>query len=195
MGRPKAWLDVRGRPALQRIVDIARAACPTVVVAAAPGQELPELPEGVIRVDDPADRAHQGPLSGIATGLGALAEEQVDLAYIGACDTIFLTIEHVWAMLDALARDRQHAAVVPESGPFDDGTRILHALCGAVRVPVARQTAAALLQAGNRAARSLYEGLAARRLSVARLPEPRVVRTCNTPQEWADAVAELSGDT
>jgi len=190
MGQPKAWLDVRGVPALRFVTDIAAQVCPVIVVAS-PGQDLPELGEGVERIDDPDERVGEGPLSGMLTGLEHLASDQVELAYVGACDAIFLDARHVSFMLRELNRDRQHPAVVPESGPFDDGTRYLHPTCGAVRVPVARQTAAALIQTGTRSARSLYEGLAARRIAVASLPEPRVVRSCNTPEEWSAAVAEL----
>ncbi len=192
MGRPKSWLPIDGVPALRHVTDIAAEICPTVLVAAAPGQDLPPLAAGVERVDDPVERAFEGPLSGIATGLEVLAAQQVELAYIGACDSVFLDAQHISHMLRELNRDRQHPAVVPESGPFEDGRRFLHATCGAVRLPVASQTAAALLLSGRRAARSLYEGLNARRLAVASLPDPRVVRSCNTPEEWSAAVSELT---
>ncbi|MEM6991971.1 MAG: molybdenum cofactor guanylyltransferase [Myxococcota bacterium] len=195
MGRAKSWLPLDGTPALRYVTDVAAQICPTVVVAASPGQTLPDLAPGIERIDDPADRTFEGPLSGIASALEVLAARQVDLAYIGACDSVFLDTHHIAHMLRELNRDRQHPAVVPESGPFDDGTRFLHATCGAVRVPVAWQTAAALLMSGKRAARSLYEGLNARRLAVASLPEPRVVRSCNTPEEWHAAVAELTSQS
>ena len=191
MGGAKAWLPIGGVPALRHVTDIAATICPIVIVAAAPGQDLPPLAPGVQRIDDPAERAFEGPLSGIANGLDFLAERGVELAYIGACDTVFLDAHHISHMLRELNRDRLHPAVVPESGPFEDGTRFLHPTCGAVRVRVARQTAAALLKSGNRAARALYDGLNARRLAVPSLPDPRVVRSCNTPEEWNAAVAEL----
>lgn len=191
MGRAKAWIEIDGVPALRRVTDIAAQICPTVVVSAAPAQALPALADAVIRVDDPADRSNEGPLSGITAGLELLNERGVELAYIGACDCVFLDTHHISHMLRELNRDRQHPAVVPESGPFDDGTRFVHATCGAVRVPVAHQTAAALLKSGQRAVRALYNGLNARRLAVASLPEPRVVRSCNTLEEWNAAVNEL----
>lgn len=191
MGRPKAFLEVDGQPVLLRVVEHTRTVCAHTVVVGSAGEALPPLPAGIVRVDDPATRPHLGPLSGLATGLQTLDELGVELAYLGACDAVFLTAAHVRHMLDLLAQDRRHAAVVPETGPLDDGTRVLHPLSGAVRVHVARTTAAALLQSGQRAARALYAGLAARRIGVASLPDPRVVRGCNTPEEWAAAVAEL----
>lgn len=195
MGRDKVWLDVLGRPALVRVVETAREVTPHVVVSASPGQELPPLPEGVERVDDPDDREHAGPLCGIASGLEALHSRGVRLAYVTACDSLFLNVDHIDSMFRALERDRRHPAVVPESGPFDDGSRFLHAMCGAVRVGVAAQTSRALLMSGQRAARLLYEGLNARRVAVPSLPEPRVVRSCNTPEEWTAAVEELAQST
>ena len=54
------------RPAL-----VARAVDGPVVVVAAPGQELPELPPGVEVVDDPVEGP--GPLQGLAAGLAAVA--------------------------------------------------------------------------------------------------------------------------
>ncbi len=143
------------------------------------------------RVDDPLDRPHEGPLSGLAAGLGHLVEREVALACLAPCDALWLDAEHVRFMLRTLEQDRGHAAIVPETGPLADGTRVLHPLCGAVRVEVAWQTARALLQSGQRAARALLLGLNARRLAVATLPQPRVVEGCNTPEQWDAAVAEL----
>lgn len=193
MGRDKAWLPVDGRPALSRVVAAGLdAGVDEVVVVASPGQSLPELPPQVRRCDDPTDRRHEGPLSGMAVGLARLDELEVRLACLAPCDALWMDAEHVRFMLRTLEQDRSHAAVVPESGPFDDGTRVLHPLCGAVRVEVAHQTARALLHSGQRAARSLPLGLAARRLAVASLPEPRVVEGCNTPEQWERAVAALA---
>lgn len=192
MGRPKAFLEIDGETLLDRVARRVRDACEITIVVGTTGEPLPALPEGVARTDDPPERAHEGPLSGIAAGLSALAAHGIALAYVGAGDSVFLDTAHVRWMLDVLAADRRHAAVVPESGPYDDGSRILHPLCGAVRVPVARTTAAALLESGQRAARALYLGLAARRIAVDSLPDPRVVRDCDTPQDWADALAELA---
>ncbi len=192
MGRPKAWLPVEDEPVLCRVAAAGLGAgIEQVVVVGSPGQPLPALPAGVERIDDPADRVHQGPLSGIAAGLLHLEARRVPLAALAACDAVFLGPEHLSFMLRTLREDRQYAAVVPETGPAEDGTRLLHPLCGAVRVGVAHQTSRALLQSGQRAARALYLGLAARRVAVTSLPEPRVVRGCNTPEQWSQAIDEL----
>lgn len=196
MGRDKASLMVGERSALVRVVEAGlEGGAALVVVVGTPGQSLPELPSGAERCDDPADRLHEGPLSGLATGLGLLHERGITVACLAPCDALWLDAEHVRFMLRTLRHDREFAAVVPETGPLADGTRVLHPLCGAVRVEVAWQTARALLQRGQRAARALLLGLNARRLAVATLPEPRVVEGCNTPEQWERAVAELSQRT
>lgn len=192
MGRDKAWLEVDGQPALRRVVQAGLdGGAHEVVVVGSPEQSLPSLPAGVQRCDDPVEREHEGPLSGLAVGLRHLVEREVDVACLAPCDALWLDAAHVRFMLRTLGRDREFAALVPETGPLADGTRVLHPLCGAVRVEVAWQTARALLQSGQRAARALLLGLNARRIAVATLPQPRVVEGCNTPEQWARAVAEL----
>ena len=161
------------------------------MVVASPGQPLPSLPPGVTRVDDPAERSHEGPLSGLAAGLEQLAARGVALASLAACDAVWLGPAHVRFVLDALRAGPELDAVVPEDEPGPDGSRVLHPLCAAVRVAPACRAAHALLQAGQRAARALLLALAARGLPVAALPEPRVTQACNTPQEWALALAAL----
>ena len=192
MGRDKAWLEVEGEPALLRVIRAGLGGgAERVVVVGSPGQPLPPLPAGAERCDDPVDRTHEGPLSGLAAGLERLHAHGVAVACLAPCDALWLDAEHVRFMLRTLDQDREHAALVPETGPLADGTRVLHPLCGAVRVEVAWQTARALLQSGQRAARALLVGLHARRLAVASLPQPRVVEGCNTPEQWERAVAEL----
>lgn len=193
MGRPKPWLEIEGETLLHRIARIVAAACPVVVVVGAPAQSLPPLPDGVARVDDPPEHAGLGPLAGALTGLVALGDLAADLVYVGACDAAWLTTRHVRHVLDVLARTNSAMAVVPESGPFEDGKRIVHATSGAVRLPVARATALALVQSGQRSLRSLYDGLAARRIAATTLPDPEAVRACNEPADWDAAVQAIAG--
>jgi molybdopterin-guanine dinucleotide biosynthesis protein A len=191
MGRPKALLDFHGTPLLRHMVDVALRVCPLVVVAVSPGQELPPLPPEVVVIEDPPDRVGSGPLGGVLTGLIALQQARVELAYIGAVDVPWLDETHIRFMLDELARDTKHPAIVPETGPLDDGTRHLHPLSGAVRVAVACDTTQALFASGQRAMRSLYIGLNARRVAVSALPNPQAVIGCDTPEQWEAALAAL----
>lgn len=190
MGRSKAWLMVGGEPALLRVVRAGLSAGVSVVVVGTPGGELPALPDGAQRVDDPAERTFEGPLSGLAVGLEHLSARGTELASTAACDGVWMDASHVRFVLDALEVDARDA-VVPVSGPFEDGSSRLHPLCGAVRVSPARAKARALLDAGHRAVKDLFEGLRTRRIAVARLPEPRVVEGSNTPQQWEEAVARI----
>jgi molybdopterin-guanine dinucleotide biosynthesis protein A len=97
-------------------------------------------------------------------------------------------------VLERLRSSPGHDAVVPQDDePLPDGTRRLHPLCGAVRVIPAGRAARALLRSGQRAARALLLELPTLAVPVAALPEPRVVEACNTPQQWARAVAALQG--
>ena len=191
MGRPKAWLEIAGTPLLRRIVEHAREVVPRVVVVGAPGQDLPALPDDVLRLDDPPERPQAGPLSGLAVGLEAL-RTTADLAYLGSCDAPFVGPEHVRFVLQTL-QDGPFAAVVPETGPDADGRRILHGLSGAVRVPEAFRTAQALLVSGRLALHLLYEALPCRRLALHELPDARAIRDCNSPEQWERARAELEG--
>lgn len=195
MGRDKAWLPVDGRPALLRVIEAGRdAGVDRIVVVGSPGQPLPPLPPGVTRVDDPAERTHEGPLSGLAVGLEELAAHGVALACLAACDAVWLSPAHVRFVLERLRASPEHDAVVPEDEPMPaapEGRRVLHPLCAAVRVAAACEAARALLLGGQRAARALVLELSALGLPVGTLPEPRVVEACNTPQQWAAAVAAL----
>ena len=88
MGTPKAALEWHGSTLLGRTVRImARATSGPVVVVRAPGQDLPELPEGTFVADDP--REGKGPVQGIAAGLGALTG-RADVAFVSSTDMPFL---------------------------------------------------------------------------------------------------------
>src|SRR5262249_28004534 len=112
MGRPKAWLPFGPELMLQRVVRLVGEAAGPVVVVAAPGQDLPALPDGVAVVRDPI--SDRGPLQGLAAGLAALPES-VELAYTTATDVPFLRPAWV-ARLVELIGDRDLA--IPEIGGF-----------------------------------------------------------------------------
>jgi molybdopterin-guanine dinucleotide biosynthesis protein A len=87
MGRPKAWLPFGAELMLQRIVRLVGTVAQPIVVVAAPGQDLPELPAEVSIVRDAV--SGRGPLQGLAAGFGELGEE-VDLVYATGTDVPFL---------------------------------------------------------------------------------------------------------
>src|SRR4051812_34909297 len=86
MGRPKATLEWHGSTLVRRVGGLlARAVDGPVIVVTAPGQALPALPFEV--VEDA--REGQGPLQGIAAGLGAL-RGRAALAFVSAVDVPLL---------------------------------------------------------------------------------------------------------
>lgn len=110
MGSPKAWLDFGGETLLARVVGrIAEAAAPIVIVAA-PGQEVPALPDHVSIVRDPV--SGRGPLQGIAAGLDALVG-RARAAFVSSTDVPFLHPALI-RRLEAL-RGAEYAIAVPRA--------------------------------------------------------------------------------
>lgn len=188
MGRPKAWLPFGDEVLLQRVVRrLAEAAWPIVVVAA-PGQEAPPLPEGVLLVRDEVEG--RGPLQGIAAGLEALAP-LADRAYVSSTDAPFVHPALVRRLADLQAGG--YAVAVPRAGGH-------HHPLSAVYACAARVEAAALLAAGRLRPFFLFERvptliadpdllLADARLAAAD-PELRSLRNLNTPEDYAAALEE-----
>jgi molybdenum cofactor guanylyltransferase len=88
MGRAKAALEWHGSTLLQRTTALlARTVRGPVLVVAAPGQELPDLPAGVEVVADPVEGL--GPMRGLATGLAAL-DGRAATAFVCSTDLPFL---------------------------------------------------------------------------------------------------------
>lgn len=197
MGRPKAWLPFAGEALLQRVVRrIGEAAWPIVVVAA-PGQEVPPLPEGVLLVrDEVSDR---GPLQGIAAGLEALAP-RVARAYVSSTDAPFVAPAFVRRLADLQAGgdEDDYDIVVPRADGY-------HHPLGAVYACSVRADVAALLAQDRLRPFFLFERV--RTLVVEREllladpallqadPELRSLRNLNTPEDYAAALEEDGRDS
>ena len=97
MGVSKAMLPFGPETMLQRVVRIVREVVTSVVVVAADGQPLPELPTDVIVVRD--ERPGRGPLEGLRAGLKALPAT-VDAAYVTSCDVPLLEPAFIRQMLE-----------------------------------------------------------------------------------------------
>lgn len=96
MGSPKAWLLVNGETLLARTVRIVSEVASPIIVAAAVGQELPSLPQGVIVVRDALPE--RGPLGGLAAALEAM---EADAAIVVSCDLPRLTNSVLKALIDS----------------------------------------------------------------------------------------------
>ncbi|OLF05625.1 molybdenum cofactor guanylyltransferase [Actinophytocola xinjiangensis] len=100
MGEAKAGLDWHGSTLLYRASAVlARTVDGPVVVVAAPGQDLPDLPAGVAVVEDPVEGL--GPMQGLAAGLASVAD-RAGAAFVCSTDLPFLHPAYVRRVLRAL---------------------------------------------------------------------------------------------
>ena len=183
MGQPKAWLPFGDELLLQRVVRIVGSVVLPVVVVAAPGQSVPELPNAVAIVRDEVEG--RGPLAGLAAGLIALAG-QVDAVYLSACDVPFLMPAFVRRVVDRLG---SHDVVVPRVGGY------LHPLAAVYRI-TAIDTVLALLAADRLRPVFLYDALPTLFLDEADLIDVDSrfdsLRNLNEPADYAAALRDLA---
>src|SRR5690348_10459477 len=100
MGAAKSALEWHGSTLLYRTASVMmRSVDGPVVVVAAPGQELPELPDGVAVVEDPVEGL--GPMQGLAVGLAAV-EDEAGAAFVCSTDLPFLHPAYVRRVLQGL---------------------------------------------------------------------------------------------
>ena len=200
MGRPKAWLPFGGEALLQRTVRTVRAVANPVIVVAAPGQELPELPPDVEVTRDSVEG--RGPLQGIAAGLSAIAG-LCEAAFVSSTDVPFLhpvLIQRLAALRmggeerarDAQGSARYDIAVARAGGHY-------HPLCAVYSCAVLPE-AIALLDAGRLRPFFLFERVRTIVADEALLladpglaaadPTLRSLRNINTPEEYEAALRE-----
>ena len=181
MGLPKLALPFGPEVMLQRIVRLLREACTSVVVVAAPGQELPKSPDDLIVTRD--KREGRGPLEGLSAGLAALPED-VEAAYATSCDVPLLVPAFVRRMFELLG---DHAAAVPVSGGFQ------HPLAAVYR-PSVLEPIDRLLAADRLRPAFLFESVATRRVTEAELrdvdPELNTLKNLNQPADYLAALAQ-----
>lgn len=87
MGRPKAWLQFGRTTLLEHVVHLVGTVAAPVVVAAASGQSLPDLPGDITVVHDRLEA--RGPLAGVAAAFAVLPQT-VSFAYVTAVDSPLL---------------------------------------------------------------------------------------------------------
>lgn len=181
MGLPKATLPFGPEVMLQRVVRLLGGIVRPIVVVAAPGQELPPLPAGVIVARD--EREGRGPLEGLRAGLAAV-RGHADAAYATGCDVPLLVPGFVRAMIDRLG-DADIA--VPVEGEFP------HPLAAVYRTSVLPHIAA-LLAADRLRPAFLFERVQTRRIPALELqpadPQLATLRNLNRPEDYLLALRE-----
>ena len=187
MGQPKAWLRFGPELMLQRVVRLVSSVVGPIVVVAAPGQELPELPEKVLVARDP--ERGRGPLQGLAAGLAALSDES-DLVYATATDVPFL--QPAWIeRLTTLIGDYDLA--IPRCEGF------LHPLAALYRRASVLPACDALLQDGRLRPAFLVDILRARVVRADELrgvdPELLTLRNLNTPEDYRSALSMVGQES
>lgn len=150
-GRDKLAEAVDGRPLLEHAIEAAQAVAATIVVVLAPADER-SLPVGVTRAHDAT--AHEGPLAGLAAGLGALPSE-VDRALVLGGDMPAV----VPRVLDLLVARLETPTIA--AAWLADATGRPRPLPMIVRRDLAASRARTLLAAGERRLRALPEALEA----------------------------------
>ena len=185
MGRPKAMLPFGGEPLIAQVVRRLGLLFPDVVVVAAPGQELPELPATLVR----DDVAYQGPVGGISYGLRACGSAA---AYVTSCDVPFLSLPLVSHMASRLPG---HDVVVPY---WEGRPQPLHAVYRCSVLPLLERQ----LERGELRPVFLYDRVRTLRVEEDEIrtvdPDGSSFFNMNTPEDYAAARArwqETATDT
>ena len=182
MGQPKAWLPFGPERLVQRVARLLGAVVDEVILVAAPGQDLPELPSTCRVVYDL--KPSEGPLRGLATGLASFPES-VELVCVTATDVPFLQPD--W--FAELARRIGDADLII---PRDDGRS--HPLAAVYRRGPTLAAADHLLATDQRRLTSLLDILQARVIEahdLAGVDPPRAtLRNLNHPAEYRQALID-----
>jgi molybdopterin-guanine dinucleotide biosynthesis protein A len=183
MGRPKAWLPFGAEVMLPRVVRLLCEAVDPIVVVAAPGQDVPPLPENIAIVRD--DEEGRGPLQGLAAGLNAM-RGQVDAIYLSSCDAPFLRPAFVRRLIDLMG---DAMVCVPRVGGYH------HSLAAVYRMDVAGAVAR-LLAEDRRRPFFLFSVVPTRVVEAAELadvdPTFETLRNLNTPEEYEAALRDAA---
>jgi molybdopterin-guanine dinucleotide biosynthesis protein A len=157
------------------------------VVVRAVGQDLPELPEGVLVADDP--REGRGPLQGIAAGLAALSG-RADIAFVSSTDMPFLHPVFIRRVLGVLEDSESTDVALPVARGYKQP------LAAGYRVSLA-ETAERLVKEDRLRPAFLFEACRVRTLDDAELsrnavlaaldPDLDSVLNVNTPADYEEA--------
>jgi molybdopterin-guanine dinucleotide biosynthesis protein A len=186
MGRPKAWLPFGPEFILQRVVRLVATVARPIVVVAAPGQELPDLPVDVSILRDAV--AGRGPLQGLATGLAYLPDSTT-LVYATATDVPFLEPRWISRLLEL--SDGQDLVI-----PFVGG--YYHPLAALYQRNTVLPAIEALLREDRLRPVFLAEAVTTRVVGEAELravdPDLGTIRNLNTPDDYGQALRDAGLD-
>ena len=181
MGVAKATLPFGSETMLQRVVRLLGTVVSPIVVVAARGQEMPELPDDVSVTRD--ERDARGPLEGLRAGLKALPDS-VDIAYVTSCDVPLLVPAFVERMIDLLG---DHDIAVMEIDGFP------HPLSAVYRRDTLPHVESLLAQDRLRPV-YLFDAVRTRRVRPEDMlsvdPQLRTLRNLNTREDYLQALAE-----
>jgi molybdopterin-guanine dinucleotide biosynthesis protein A len=166
---------------LERVVRLVGQAVDPVVVVAAAGQDLPELPSEIVVVCD--RRPDQGPLEGLAVGLKAL-EDRAEAAFVTACDVPLLVPAFVRRVIEMLPG---FDIAVPHVDGFDEP------LAAVYRTSVLDEVES-LLELNRRRPAFLFEKTVTRRITAAELADIDSgldsLANVNSPDDYCAALAK-----
>jgi molybdopterin-guanine dinucleotide biosynthesis protein A len=180
MGSSKALLPFGAETMLQRVVRLLGGVVSPIVVVAAPGQQLPALPDDVTVTQD--EREGRGPLEGLRAGLKALPAA-TGRAYVTSCDVPLLVPAFVEQML-RFAEGYDIAVMEIDGFPHP-----LSAVYGRAALPVVEE----LLAQDRLRPVFLFDRMRTRRVAPQEMtsdPELRTLRNLNTPADYQQALAD-----
>lgn len=180
MGRPKAWLPFGTERMLARVARRVAAAASPVVVVAAPGQDLPPVPDAALVVRDPV--ADRGPLQGLAAGLAALPESP-EFVFATATDVPLVRPAWVRRLVELIG---DHDLAIPHISDY------FHPLAALYRRAVVSPAVRALLDEHQLRPVKLMERVRARVVSAEEMrvvdPDLDTLRNLNTPEDYREAL-------
>ena len=181
MGRDKDSLPFGPESMLARVIRLgSEVVDPTsIVVVAAPGQVLPQIPNSVIVTHD--ENPDRGPLEGLAAGLRA-APASIECLYATSCDCPLMVPAFVRSMFERLG---EHEIAVPVEGRFH------HPLAAVYRLSVLAAVES-LLAADRLRPRFLFDQVRTLEVPVEELrgvdPDLATLRNLNHPEDYQAAL-------
>ncbi len=179
MGQPKALLPFDGTPLIVHIVDALKRLFDQVIVVAAAGQPLPDMPVKLVQDDVP----FQGPVGGICYGLRAADAEA---AFVTSCDSAFLNRDLIAHLI---AEIPDYDVVVPRWG---DRLQPLHAVYRRSVLPLLQEQ----LVRGELRPVFLFDRVRTRTIEEEEIrrfdPDGASFFNMNTPQDYAAALERWS---